>query len=224
MEMQRIALLFCVVGLAAAPVVNAQSRAGSWETELGVTFQNSSDADFEGGTSADFDSDVSWLFGVSYHYTDQLQFGGTFSFGQTDYDADLAADVNGDEQSDGFVSVRGDLDFMTLMGNATYNFMPGQFSPFVTGAIGWSWVDTNIATEPPQTGCWWDPWWGYVCTSFQDTKTIDGFSYQVGVGARYDFSDTLAVKGSYRMTWIDFDKAEGTPDFDGFTLSVGWKF
>ena len=34
----------------------------------------------------------------------------------------------------------------------------------------------------------------------------------------------LAVKGSYRMTWIDFDQAEGTPDFDGFTLSVAWKF
>ena len=149
MEMKRIALLFCVVGLAAAPAVNAQSRAGSWETELGVIFQNSSDADFEGGTSADFDSDVSWLFGVSYHYTDQLQFGGTLSFGTTDYDADIAADVNGDEQPEGFVSVSGDLEFMTLMGNATYNFLPGQFSPFVTGAIGWSWVDTNIATEPP---------------------------------------------------------------------------
>ena len=132
--MKRIALLFCVVGLAAAPVVNAQSREGSWETELGVIFQNSSDADFEGGTSADFDSDVSWLFGISYHYTDQLQFGGTLSFGQTDYDADIAADVNGDEDPEGFVSVSGDLEFMTLMGNATYNFMPGQFSPFVTGA------------------------------------------------------------------------------------------
>ena len=164
MELKRIALLFCVVGLAAAPAVNAQSRAGSWETELGVIFQNSSDADFEGGTSADFDSDVSWLFGVSYHYTDQLQFGGTLSFGTTDYDADIAADVNGDEQPEGFVSVSGDLEFLTLMGNATYNFLPGQFSPFVTGAIGWSWVDTNIATEPPQAGCWWDPWWGYVCT------------------------------------------------------------
>ena len=132
-------------------------------------------------------------------------------------DPDAAA---GEESS----RLRGDLEFLTLMGNATYNFLPGQFSPFVTGALGWSWVDTNIATEPPQVGCWWDPWWGYVCSSFQDTRSIDGFSYQVGVGARYDFSDTLAVKGSYRMTWIDFDNAEGTPDFDGFTLSVGWKF
>ena len=149
--MKRIALLFCVVGLAAAPGSMPNPAQGSWETELGVIFQNSSDADFEGGTSADFDSDVSWLFGISYHYTDQLQFGGTLSFGTTDYDADIAADINGDEQPEGFVSVSGDLEFMTLMGNATYNFLPGQFSPFVTGAIGWSWVDTNIATEPPRS-------------------------------------------------------------------------
>jgi len=25
-------------------------------------------------------------------------------------------------------------------------------------------------------------------------------------------------------SWIDFDQADDTPDFDGFELSVGWKF
>ena len=130
--MKWISLLFCVVGLAAAPVVNAQSsagRAGSWETELGISFMNSSDADFEGGTSADFDSDIAWRFGVGYHYTDQLEFGGTLSFGQTDYDADVALDEDGDQEPEGFVRVSGDLDFMTLLGNATYNFMPGAVQP-----------------------------------------------------------------------------------------------
>ena len=32
------------------------------------------------------------------------------------------------------------------------------------------------------------------------------------------------VLGSYRINWIDFDQAEGTPDFDGIELSFGWKF
>ena len=215
--MKRIALLFCVVGLAAAPVVNAQSREGSWETELGVIFQNSSDADFEGGTQADFDSDVSWLFGISYHYTDQLQFGGTLSFGQTDYDADIAADVNGDEQPDGFVSVSGDLDFMTLMGNATYNFLPGQFSPFVTGGIGWSWVDTNIATEPPQTGCWWDPWYGQICGTWQNTRSTEEFMYGLGAGVRWDVNDAWSLRFGYDKRWID---ANGSPDLDQIKLGV----
>lgn len=34
----------------------------------------------------------------------------------------------------------------------------------------------------------------------------------------------VAVHGSCRIDWIDFDKADGTPEFDGCELSVGWKF
>jgi opacity protein-like surface antigen len=85
-------------------------------------------------------------------------------------------------------------------------------------------VDTNIATEPPQTGCWWDPWWGYVCTTFQDTKTIDGFTYEVGLGARYDFNESFSLSGSYRKTWHDWDHADGAVDIDTAILSFGYKF
>ena len=224
--MRSIMVLACVAGmvLLAPAATDAAGREGSWETTLGVVFQNSSDADFQGGTTAEFDSDTSFVFGLGYHYTDNLEFGARLGIGTTDYEASIATDANGDGNHDGFVDVRGDLEFTTLLFDATWNFMSGPFSPFVTGAIGWNWVDTNIATGPPQTGCWWDPWWGYVCTSFQDTRTLDGFAYQLGVGARYDFTDTVAVHGSYRINWVDFDQARGTPDFDGFQLSVGWKF
>jgi opacity protein-like surface antigen len=212
--------------LATASVATAQAadREGMWETSVAVVFQNSTSADFKGGTEADFDSDTSFKLGFDYHLTDHLQFGASFGLGTTDYEASIATDINGDGNTDGFTNVRGDLEFSTLLVNGTYNFMSGPFSPFVTGGLGWSWVDTNIATGTPEVGCWWDPWYGYICTSFQDTKSLDGLTYQLGVGARYDISDTLAVHGSYRINWIDFDQAEGTPDFDGFELSVGWKF
>jgi opacity protein-like surface antigen len=221
--MRYLTVLACMA-LVAPAAAQAAGREGSWETTFGVVFQNSSDADFQGGTKAEFDSDTSFVFGLGYHYTDNLEFGGRLGLGTTDYEASIVTDADGDGSQDGSVDVRGDLESTTLLLDATWNFMSGPFSPFVTGAIGWSWVDTNIATGPPQTGCWWDPWWGYVCTSFQDTKTLDGFTYQLGVGARYDVTDTVAVHGSYRINWIDFDKAKGTPDFDGFQLSFGWKF
>jgi len=221
--MRYLTVLACMA-LVAPAAAQAAGREGSWETTFGVVFQNSSDADFQGGTKAEFDSDTSFVFGLGYHYTDNLEFGGRLGLGTTDYEASIVTDSDGDGSQDGSVDVRGDLESTTLLLDATWNFMSGPFSPFVTGAIGWSWVDTNIATGPPQTGCWWDPWWGYVCTSFQDTKTLDGFTYQLGVGARYDVTDTVAVHGSYRINWIDFDKAKGTPDFDGFQLSFGWKF
>ena len=212
--------------LAFVPAASAQSadRAGSWETRLGIVFQNSADWDFEGGTTADIDSDTSFLIGASYHLNENLELGGNLSFGQTDYEADIVGDINNDEVPDSLFPVRGEYESTALMFDATWNFLPGQFTPFVTAGLGWSWIDTNIATEPPQTGCWWDPWWGYICTTFQDTKTLDGFTYGVGVGARYDFSDSLALSASYRMGWVDLDKADGTPDMDSFLLNLGWKF
>ena len=120
--------------------------------------------------------------------------------------------------------IKGDLDYTNLMADVTWNFFDGPFTPYVTAGAGWSWWDTNIATEPPETGCWWDPWFGYICTTWQDTKTVDGFMYMAGVGARFDVNDRFAVNASYRMNWMDQDKASGTPSMDEFDLMVGWKF
>jgi opacity protein-like surface antigen len=218
--------LLSLAALALLPVASAvaQDRAGTWETRLGILFQNSADWDFEGGTTADIDSDTSFLLGASFHLNENLELGGNVVFGQTDYDAEVATDPDGDGDPDTVLSVSGEYESTTLMFDATWNFLEGPFSPFVTAGLGWAWIDTNIADEPPQTGCWWDPWWGYVCTTFQDTKSIDGFAYGLGVGARYDFSDTLALSGSYRMGWVDLDNASGTPDMDSFLLQLGWKF
>ena len=108
--------------------------------------------------------------------------------------------------------------------NATLGFSYGEMTPFIGAGIGWSWIDTNVPTGLPESACWWDPWYGYICTTYQDTKTIDGFAYQLGAGLRYDINDMLAVHGSYRVTWVDIEQATSTPQFDGFQLSIGWKF
>jgi len=42
---------------------------------------------------------------------------------------------------------------------------------------------------------------GYICTSYQNTRTVDGLAYELGVGMRYDFSYNLVVDGSYKMRW-----------------------
>jgi len=194
-------------------------RDNRWETRVGVLVANSADVDFEGGTQAEIDSGLGFLFGVGYHYTDKLQFGSTFTFDQKDYEAEIV----GDQSGESFTS-KGSLDTMSLMVDVAYNFLTGPLTPFVAGSVGWSWVDTNIATAPPEVGCWWHPWWGYVCTSWQDTRSLDGLAYELGVGMRYDFSDTLAADGSYKMRWVDFENAVDTPSFDGLQLNLIWKF
>ena len=213
-------LFVCIAGLIAAQTAGAQSsREGTWETRLGIAFQNSADMDFEGGTTADFDSDTGLRLGFGYHYTDHLEFGMNFGWGQTDYDAKIAGDEVGE-----IFGVNGEFEYFTFAGDVTYNFLTGPFSPFVVGAIGWSWIDTNIATGPPQTGCWWDPWWGYVCTTFYDTYSDTRTGYTYSVGVRWDVSDAIALRAAYGK--LDMDTSHATKDvnLDTWRAEIVWKF
>jgi len=220
--MKTMKWLAVAAGLACTlPALADPLEQGDWEGSIGVAFLNSTEADFKGGTSADFDSDSGFRAAFDYSLTDALQVGASFGIGQRSYDATIFGDVLGQESS---FRAKGDMDYSSLLATATYNLLDGPFRPFVTAGIGWSWVDTNIATEPPETGCWWDPWYGYICTSWVNTRTLDGLTYQLGIGARYDFGNNVAAHASYRINWIDFDQADGTPDFDGFELGVGFKF
>jgi outer membrane protein assembly factor BamD len=194
-------------------------RDGRWEARAGLSMANTAEVDFEGGTTAEIDGGVGFLFGVGYHYNDHLQFGTTVSFDQKDYEAEVVGDTAGES-----FTAKGSLDTMSLMVDVAYNFLTGPFTPFVAGSVGWNWVDTNIATEPPTVGCWWHPWYGYICTSWQDTRTLDGLAYELGVGMRYDFGERLAADGSYRIRWVDFENATDSPSFDGLQLNLIWKF
>jgi len=191
-----------------------------WEARAGVIIANSADVDFEGGTTASIDGGAGLLLGLGYNFTDRLRVGSTFTYDQKDYTATVVRDDASDETA----QIEGSLDSMTLMVDAAYSFLLGDYVPYVTGGIGWSRVDTNVATEPPQVGCWWHPWWGYICDVWQDTLTLDGLAYELGIGLRYDFSDAFAADGSYTMRWVDFENATGTPSFDAFRLGVIWRF
>jgi opacity protein-like surface antigen len=159
------------------------------------------------------------MVGVGYNLNDHLQLGGSFNYDKKDYDAKVTGEQPGD-----VLPIKGTLDSTALMFDVTYNFMKGPLTPFVVGGLGWSRVNTNIATAPPDVGCWWYPWYGYICTSFPNTKMIDGLAYEVGVGLRYDFNATIAADGTYKIKWVNFDNSTGTPDFSSFLLSLGWKF
>jgi opacity protein-like surface antigen len=192
-----------------------------WEARAGVLIANSADLDFEGGTTATLDGGAGLLLGFGYNFSDQLRVGSTFTFDQKDYTAQLIED---DETATVARTEEGSIDTMTIMVDAAYSFLLGEYTPYLAGGVGWSRVDTNIATEPPQGGCWWHPWWGYICDTWQDTKKVDGLAYELGIGLRYDFSDALAADGSYMLRWVDFEHTTGTPSFDSFRLGVIWRF
>jgi outer membrane protein assembly factor BamD len=197
----------------------APEQAGRWEATVGLGSSGSADVDFEGGTSATIDSGLGFSVGAGYHFSNALRFGTTFTFDQKDYDATVAGETPADS-----IAVEGSLDTMSLMLDVAYTFLAGPVTPYVVGGVGWAWVDTNVASEPPQVGCWWHPWWGYICTSWQDTRTVDGLAYELGLGARYSFTDSLAADVAYRMRWMDFENATSTPSFDNLQLNLVWKF
>jgi len=190
-----------------------------WQARLGVNYQPTTEVDFDGGSTVEFNSSTSFLIGLGYELSKNFEIGANFTYDKRDYEASLA----GDQQGERF-AVEGDLESMGAMFDLSYYFLTGRIRPFIATGVGWNFVDTNIPTAPPQVGCWWNPWYGYICEDFQDTKSVDGFAYQVGAGVRYQVNPKFSVSGSYKMNWVDFPKADGTPTFDAIQLILNWGF
>ena len=74
------------------------------------------------------------------------------------------------------------------------------------------------------TGCWWDPWWGYVCTTFYDTYSDTRTGYTYSVGVRWDLSDSIALRAAYGK--LDMDTSHATKDvnLDTWRAEIVWKF
>jgi opacity protein-like surface antigen len=198
--------------LALSSPVQAQGRerAGSLEFVLPVFYTPSSHFSGEGGSSADINSNLSFGVGLNYNLNNHLQVGGLFSWSYQGYTA-TTVDTTGATRK-----ATGTLSASTIGLNATYFFMPSGTTPFVTGGFGSTFVDTNIPNGAPSTGCWYDPWYGYICNTYTPTKTQTAVSYQAGAGMRFELNRTVAVQGSYNRMWIDL--SSGSPSMDVWRL------
>jgi opacity protein-like surface antigen len=205
--------------LAGATAVEAQDREGRWEFTLGTFYQLGTGIDTENGSTIDTDDEFGLTLGGGYNFSDRLATTFALQWAGVGYQA-TGFDEDGQE-----FGISGGYDSFTLSGNVIVNLMDGAFTPYIGAGIGWTWIDTNIPSGPPITGCWWDPWYGYVCWTSYPTETTDAFSYQAMLGLRYEFAnDRTFLRLGYTSQWMDFSKASGTPRFDVIVLDVGWKF
>jgi len=193
---------------------------GDWEFRIGPVFQESKNVGFNGGSNANIDSTVGVKIGAGYYATDHLIIGGNFSYGQSSFNGRVQSTTPGVSAS----LENGHVDFSTLMFDASYTFLEGPIKPFGKVGIGWNWINTNIASGPPQVGCWWDPWWCQVCTGWLPTHGASSFAYQAAAGVQFNFSRTFAVDVDYQYTWIDLSNANGTPGFGSVELLFVWRF
>jgi opacity protein-like surface antigen len=216
---------FAVALLLVLPVVSSAQghgggRANTWDYSLGAVYQSGETLKGKGGSALDVDSEVGFAFGLGYNLTDRLALGADFNYLRPDYTAII---VDADDPT---VKQRVDhtLTQFDFRFKGTYNFLDGPFTPFVEAGLGWTQLDSNVAKGPPVTGCWWHPYWGYVCSNYYRTFSGTDFSYGGSLGVRYAFRNGSFVRVDYSLYKLDIGGQSEDPQLDAVRLQYGWNF
>ena len=147
-------------------------------------------------------------------YGDEIILGDSFHFGfGVGYNVDEHINVNTD-----FLVGGADIDAIvfdeylwgdtTIVGwdlNLDYNFLEGNFSPLVTGGIGFMNFDGDF---------------GPGSATFPETD----FSCNFGVGVRWDFNDRMLLKAVYRFNRVKLKDTDSALLLDGLHLAFGVRF
>jgi opacity protein-like surface antigen len=221
-EMKRLLqVAVAVLCAGSAAVCSAQgTRAGKWEFTLQPLYSESFDVSGN-GSKADVESAWGFGMGFAYNLSDNFSIGGDFSWSQADYTATVSPAAGNPTAA---YSVDGEIETSTLRLNATWNILKSAFTPFITGGVGATYVDTNIPNGPPQNYCWYDPWWGYYCGTSVPTKDDTYFSYMAGAGVRWDSPGSFFLRGLVAEQWIDVGGSAGSPGVIFYRIDLGWRF
>lgn len=216
-------ILTIAILLFALPAISsAQSyRSKTWEASIAAIYQDSKFVSAEGGSSIDIDSQWGFGFGFAYNVSNKLAFGADFEFIRPDYTAVLV------EENTAQPEIIIDHEMYQFNGRfkGIFNVLDGPFTPYVEAGFGWSYFDSKVADGPPNTGCWWHPWYGYICNNYYDTFDDTLFSYGGALGLRYELRGGSFVKLSYNHWLMDgFGSSSDDEAFEAARLEFGWSF
>jgi opacity protein-like surface antigen len=219
-----VAFLFASWGLAASGSVLAaeafHSRAEKWEFTVQAHPLGQQTIKFNGGTEISTNSDVGWGFGVGYNFNDHWELSFDISWNTPSYDAKIAsADTPGT-----FTYANSELSISNLQFNLFYNFLAGPVTPFVSAGMGSTYIDSNIAYGNATTGCWYDPWWGYTCSTYQPSYSTTLFSYNASVGVRWDISRDVFLRAGIGQAWLDWQNGGGNNGITTGRIDLGFSY
>lgn len=222
-----VPVLLAVGWLAVMPAPAAAQqqsfRGEKWQFSIPINFTFSKEIEGEGGSSVDLNNDVGWGLGFGYHFNNRFMLGFEATWLSANYKASVVVDDEGDGDPDGTVDIGGSLDAASLQAVGQFNLLErNRFTPFVRGNLGMTYSDSNIPSGPPLGSCWWDPWWGYICGTWQPTYDRTSFSFGGAVGIRAELNRSFFLEGSAGLLWVSF--SESTPSFGGIRLTAGWLF
>jgi opacity protein-like surface antigen len=213
----RFALAILLAAQAAGAAAQSKGpRAERWDFTLQPQYVDGKSVSGDSGSRADISGDWGFGFGFAYNFSNHLALGGELTWNNANYRATI---VPGPGNPGSSINLNGSMETSTLRVNGTWNFLATSLTPFVTGGIGATYVDTNIPDGPTQ--CWVDPWWGTYCGT--PTKTNTYFSYNAGAGLRWDVNRNFFLRGVYTKQWIDVGGGAGSPAFDQFRIDFGFK-
>jgi opacity protein-like surface antigen len=162
----------------------------------------------------DLDDALGAGFGFGYQLNDYLQVNGIVSWSDRDYTARI---VNTDGSSSQYNDT---LSSTTLALNGVFYLLRGSITPFISGGIGITNIDTNIQAGAATTECWWDPWYGNVCSFDIPTKDETFLSYTAGLGVSFALGRRYSLQAGYNKTWLDVRRAPDMPDFEVWKLDL----
>jgi len=213
--------LFLIISALSSTNANAfnDSRAEKWEFFLAPQFTNSKLLQFDNGAEADINERSSIGFGFGYNLNHHIELSLLFASTNSNYTGTRIRD-DGSDSPEKFTSnlYTSSIDF-----GFTFNLLSTPFTPYISANIGSTYVDSGIPTGNITTSCWWDPWWGYVCTPGVQTYTSTEFNYGAGAGLRYDFNRKAYVKAGISKNYIDLGSSN-TPDFTSYRMVFGFMF
>jgi hypothetical protein len=212
-----VIILFAMPGIALAQ----GNRANTWEWSFGAIYQASKNMSSQAGSSLKIDDDYGISFNIGYNLSNHLTLGVDLDWISPDYHAFLVDDSVSPPRTTTI-----DHEFSQFNGRikGTYSFLDGPLMPFVEAGIGWTYIDSNVLDGPPQTGCYWHPYWGYICSNFYSTFTETSFTYGAGVGLRYHFRGGTFLKASYNVWELDGVGNVSDSTLTGGRLEFGWGF
>jgi hypothetical protein len=216
---ERVTLVCTLAALAISASAEAADadRAQRWEATLQSRYTGSETVKFDNGATADVNGSTGFGFGFAYNFDNKRAAGIDFAWNSLNY-AGTATQTGG-----ATATVSATAYTSSALLNGTYHFIDGPFTPYVSGILGFTYTDTGIPAGVT-TGCWWYPWYGYICGPVTYSRTSTDFTYGVGAGLRWDVTPGFFLKGGVQQQWITMGAASGTPTFTMGRFDIGFKF
>jgi hypothetical protein len=197
-------------------------RRGSNEYSLNLLVVGSKHYAFEGDATARNDGGAGIGLSVARNLNDYFAVGADVTLSEFDYRARVAAGRG--NAGPGF-DASGRMETAALRFHATYYLLARRLTPFVTAGLGVTFLDADLASDPPTNACWIYPWYGQVCSDKAPKTTLARLSYGAGAGLRLDLPGRQGfVRAFVSGEWIEFAEARSPVGYVQLRADFGVRF